>query len=70
MRNTLKALAIVSIAGSGLLLAAPAQAADSEADYGQHVKVCAQTMGFDGMHNPGMHEGISGWDPSHACPMG
>jgi len=70
MRNMLKALAVVSLAGSGLLLAGPAQAADSAADYGQHVTVCAQTMGFDGMHNPGMHRGISGWDPSHTCPMG
>ncbi|ADU49488.1 hypothetical protein [Intrasporangium calvum] len=70
MRNMLKALAVVSLAGSGLLLAGPAQAADSAADYGQQVKVCTQTMGFDGMHNPGLHGGISGWDPSHTCPMG
>lgn len=70
MRNMLKAFAVVSLAGSGLLLAAPAHAADSEADYGQHVTVCAQTMAFDGLHHPGMHEGISGWDPSHTCPMG
>jgi hypothetical protein len=70
MRKMLKGLAVVSLAGPGLLVAAPAHAADSPADYGQHVTVCAQTMGFDGMHNPGMHEGRSGWDPSHTCPMG
>jgi hypothetical protein len=23
---------------------------------------CAQTMGFDGEHNPDMHAGFSGWD--------
>jgi hypothetical protein len=70
MRNILRALAVVSLAASGLLLAAPAQAADAAADYGHHVTVCAQTMGFDGMHNAGMHQGVSGWDPSHTCPMG
>ena len=32
------------------------------ADFGQHVVRCAQTMGFDGTHNPGMHRGASGWD--------
>ena len=51
------------------LAAAPAQAADSQSDFGQHVTVCAQTMGFDGTHNPGMHQGITNWDPSHSCPM-
>ncbi len=68
MRKTLKILAAVSLAGSGLLAASPAHAAES--DYGQHVVDCAQTMGFDAMHNPGMHEGKSGWDPSHVCSMG
>jgi Spy/CpxP family protein refolding chaperone len=32
------------------------------ADYGQHVRGCAQTMGISGQHNPGMHHGFSGWD--------
>lgn len=70
MRTMLKGVAVVSMAASALLVAGSAQAADSLDDYGQHVRVCAQTMGFDGMHNPGMHEGITGWDPSHTCPMG
>jgi hypothetical protein len=26
-------------------------------------------MGFDGTHNAGMHQGISGWEPGHTCPM-
>lgn len=43
---------------------APANAVD---DFGQHVRTCAQTMGFDGQMNPGMHHGYSGWDPSHPC---
>lgn len=35
--------------------------------FGEHVVVCNQTMGFDGQHNPGMHQGFSGWDPTHTC---
>jgi len=49
-----------------LLLATPtiAQAQPTQAgpNYGQHVSHCAQTMGFSGEHNPGMHRGLSGWD--------
>ena len=70
MRNIMKVVAIAFLATSGLLVAAPAEAASSNADFGQHVRTCAQTMGFDGTHNPGMHEGKSGWDPSHTCLMG
>jgi hypothetical protein len=47
------------------LLALPgtAQAAKPAAnEYGQHVRHCAQTMGFSGEHNPGTHHGNSGWD--------
>ena len=53
----------------GLMLAtgtASASPADDPA-YGQHVGECAQSMGFDGVHNPGMHRGASMWDPSHVC---
>lgn len=70
MRRWVKLGAIVVLAGTGPLVASPAQAADSNADFGQHVRACAQTMGFDAMHNPGMHQGKSGWDPSHTCTMG
>lgn len=42
----------------------PAVAAD---DFGNHVSTCAQTMGFSGDHNPGMHQGRRGWDPDHTC---
>lgn len=69
MRTMTKAVVVASLAASGVLLAGPAQAASEDADYGQHVRTCAQTMGFDGTHNPGMHEGKSGWEPSHECPM-
>ena len=37
------------------------------AAYGQHLRECAQTMGFDQHHNPGMHKGITRWDPAQAC---
>lgn len=69
MRNIVKFATVVALAGSGLLVAVPAQAADSNAAFGQHVSTSAQTMGFDGMHNPGMHQGKSGWDPTHTCSM-
>lgn len=69
MGKIVKFGAVVALAGSGLLVAVPAQAADSNAAFGQHVTTCAQTMGFDGTHNPGMHQGKSGWDPSHTCSM-
>lgn len=52
------ALALTTLAG------APAYASDA---FGQHVRNCAQMMGFDGQMNPGMHQGYAGWDPSHTC---
>lgn len=42
--------------------AASAQAEPAGRDFGQHVAECAQTSGMDGTHNPGMHQGFSGWD--------
>ena len=49
---------------------APGSASAATADaatYGQHVRECAQSMGFDQHHNPGMHHGRSMWDLDHAC---
>lgn len=51
-----------------VLTAGPATAAGAGEDFGQHVRTCAQTMGFDGVHNPGMHQGFAGWDPSQPLP--
>jgi hypothetical protein len=56
------ALAATAILTGGI--AAPAGAED---EFGQHVQRCAQTMGFDGEHNPGTHEGAHGWSPDHTC---
>lgn len=57
----------VTTVGLALLGAGTATAANSGQDYGQHVRTCAQEMGFDGMHNPGMHQGFAGWNPEHVC---
>lgn len=60
IKNTLVALPFAI----GLLIALPsaAQADSGQGDFGQHVSTCAQTMGLGGDHNPGMHQGASGWD--------
>ena len=63
-----RVLVSVLSAGAMLLVANPAYAASANADYGQHVRHCTQHMGFSGEHNPGMHQGKSGWDPMHMCP--
>lgn len=61
---------MVSAATVGILVTSAQAWADTtstDALYGQHVSSCTQTMGFDGQQNPGMHEGITGWDPTHQC---
>ena len=45
-----------------VLVPATAEAATGSSASGQHVRSCAQSMGFSGMHNPGMHQGAAGWD--------
>lgn len=54
------AVAAIIAVGAG----APATAAG---DFGDHVSTCAQTIGFSADHNPGMHQGFHGWDPTHVC---
>jgi hypothetical protein len=53
------------LTGALLLVAGPAHAASAEADFGQHVRECAQAHGFSGDHNPGRHQGKSGWHADH-----
>jgi len=67
-KSLIKAAGVVA-ATAALALASPtvATAAGSGADFGQHVRDCAQGTGFDGTHNPGMHHGFTGWDPKHVC---
>jgi hypothetical protein len=57
---------VTAVVAAGLTVGttAPASAHDR---FGDHVRSCAQTMGFDGEHNPGMHRGASGWHPDHTC---
>ena len=61
-------LIVTTILTSGLLaLSAAPVLAQPSSNFGSHVSVCAQTMGFSGSHNPGMHRGAAGWDgePCH-----
>jgi hypothetical protein len=61
----IRCIAIATLTSAALVLATPAAAqADTAtgADFGQHVRTCAQTMGFTGSHNPGMHHGYAGWN--------
>lgn len=63
--NTVRIVfAATLVAGTVLLPSSGASAAtpDQGPAFGQHVSQCAKTMGFSGLHNPGMHQGKSGWD--------
>ena len=52
------------------IVAGPATVAGAATgrDFGAHVAECAQTMGFSGDHNPGMHHGFTGW-AGEPCAM-
>ena len=60
IRKAVMTTAIATVLASAGFV--PAQAATPTDNFGQHVRVCAQTMGFSGSHNPGMHFGAAGWD--------
>lgn len=57
--------------GAGLaaavLTVGAATPATAAGDFGDHVSQCAQTIGFSAYHNPGMHQGRHGWDPTDTC---
>ena len=61
MRTASRIVAVTVVLGAFTLPAVPALA-DAPSTFGQHVQVCAQTDGFTGAHNPGMHQGAAGWD--------
>lgn len=74
MRTTLSTAGKrITIAGTTVIVvmitpvAAWANTGGTGSDFGDHVVQCAQTMGFDGHHNPGMHQGFVGFDPDHTC---
>lgn len=56
-----------ALAGGVLLTAGVGAPAAASGDFGDHVSTCAQTVGFSADHNPGMHRGRHGWDPTHGC---
>lgn len=61
--NAARILFVAALAAGAVALpAAGASAATTDPTFGDHVVECAQTMGFTGDHNPGMHGGASGWD--------
>jgi len=61
---TKTALVALPLLLGSLLIAVPiaAHADPATPNFGQHVSTCAQTMGFSADHNPGMHQGASGWE--------
>lgn len=57
-----KRLLTITLLAAALVLPATPALASAPANFGTHVRDCAQTMGFSGTHNPGMHHGAAGWD--------
>jgi hypothetical protein len=71
MASIRRIVVATALAGATVVLAGPAPASANQAagaDFGQHVRICAQAMGFTGEHNPGMHQGYAGWD-GMSCEM-
>ncbi len=64
--RTITRIGVVLAALAAVALAPATARADTPADpgsgFGQHVRQCAQAMGFSGTHNPGRHQGHAGWD--------
>lgn len=70
MGSVRRSVAVLAMMLGGIVLLPTAASADTGAagrDFSAHVVMCAQTMGFNGQHNPGMHHGFAGWDPTHMC---
>ena len=65
--RTITVTATLLVAVVGLPAAAFADSDMTGRDFGRHVVTCEQTTGFSGQHNPGMHQGFAGWDPTHTC---
>ena len=65
--NTRLTISALALAAPAAVLGAGVTPAVADNQFGQHVRTCAQDMGFDGEHNPGMHQGAQGWSPDHTC---
>jgi hypothetical protein len=59
---------VILMAGIGSLSIAFAGESPSGSSFGRHVSNCAQTMGFSGEHNPGMHQGFADWNGMRCEP--
>ncbi|MEO5851963.1 MAG: hypothetical protein ABIQ15_05570 [Nocardioides sp.] len=66
--TTIRTLVTLPVAAGLLFLSAGAAQADPPPNFGQHVSVCAQTVGFSAQMNPSMHRGPSGWN-GMTCPL-
>jgi hypothetical protein len=67
--TSIRRIAVVAtLASATLVLATLATLAASQADtatgadFGQHMRTCAQAMALAGSDNPGMHHGHAGWN--------
>ncbi len=69
MKVTTTAAAGLVLAGALVALGAFTGTASASTghDFSEHVRDCQHVMVFDGTMNPGMHQGLSGWDPAHVC---
>jgi len=70
MQGLVRRLVVIGTAAAAVVVATPVAASAEPGtgrEFGQHVSACAQTMGFDGTHNPGVHEGFAGWEAMHDC---
>jgi hypothetical protein len=69
MRGWRRVVVVAAAVGAAVVAVPAAGWADTDptgADFGEHVVQCAQTTGFEGEHNPGMHDGYAGWE-AHEC---
>lgn len=60
MTRVFRIIIAASAVLASLLLASPV-AAGTGAEYSLHVSECARAGHFSGDHNPGLHQGFSGW---------
>lgn len=67
IRRSVAIAGVATLAVVVLPASASAETGTTGGDFGHHVVMCAQEMGFDGQHNPGMHQGFAGWDAAHPC---
>lgn len=67
-RRLLRTAVLAALTSIALASGTATAATGSEGStFGHHVSQCAQGIGFDGMHNPGMHQGFSGVPTHHEC---